>query len=381
MLNYYNNMKKIINSICILILSKKNEILLLRQKNKLEKEEFGLIWEIQNDSEDFNITIRKTLKKKLNINSKISNKDISLEDFGKFKLYKFKSYNNLEIEVETNKTIFVIETDISKEEFEKKIKKEIIFFKVDNLPNLISEHKKFIKDYFFECMDYTVKEIQKISIAVDIVILTIKDGVLKFLLTRRSKEPYKNLYSLPGGFISEKLSIENSAKDILKRDTSISDIYLEQLYTFGDISRDKRGRTISIAYYALLDYSKINLIYSKKYDEINWFSISQIKKLKFAFDHKKIIDLTIERIKNKIEYTNLAFQLLPEKFTLAELQDVYETILEQSLDKRNFRKKINELDMLIELEEFKKQGRMRPARYYKFKDRTKENILKVKKWI
>ena len=153
------------------------------------------------------------------------------------------------------------------------------------------------------------------------------------------------------------------------------------MYTFGDVNRDKRGRTISVAYYALIDSSKLNLIPSKKYDDINWFSLSEIKKLKFAFDHDKIIAQALDRIKNKIEYTNIAFQLLPEKFTLAELQEVYETILETKIDKRNFRKKIAELDMVIELNEYKKQGRMRPAQYYKFKERTKETILKANKWV
>ncbi len=222
---------------------------------------------------------------------------------------------------------------------------------------------------------------QNIVIAVDIVILTIKDGLLKVLLTKRTLEPYNHMYSIPGGLVENKISLENSAKNILTRDTSISDVYLEQLYTFGDVNRDKRGRTISVAYYALIDSSKLNLIPSKKYDDINWFSLSEIKKLKFAFDHDKIIAQALDRIKNKIEYTNIAFQLLPEKFTLAELQEVYETILETKIDKRNFRKKIAELDMVIELNEYKKQGRMRPAQYYKFKERTKETILKANKWV
>jgi len=222
---------------------------------------------------------------------------------------------------------------------------------------------------------------QNIVVALDIVILTIKDNLLKVLLTKRTIEPYIHRYSLPGGIVDEKLSLDEAAKNILKRDTNISDAFLEQLYTFGDLNRDKRGRTISVAYYALIDYSKLNLIPSKKYDEIGWYSLSDIKKMKFAFDHDKIIQIALDRIKNKIEYTNIAFQLLPEKFTLAELQQIYETILETSIDKRNFRKKIAELDMVVELNEYKKMGRMRPAQYYKFKERTKETILKANKWV
>ncbi len=242
------------------------------------------------------------------------------------------------------------------------------------------ERKVFKEEEYLQEYEYYSKQ-QKISLAIDLVIFTIKDKMLKVLVNKRLIQPYKNLFSIPGGFARAEVGLEQNAKNILFRDTNIDKVYLEQLYTFGELTRDKRGRTISIAYYALIDYNKVKLIPSEKYQFADWYSLSSIKKMEFAFDHKEIINMAIERIKNKIQYTNIAFQLLPEKFTLAELQDVYEIIIEEKLDKRNFRKKIFELDMIEELEEFKKDGRMRPAKYYRFKERTKETILKPKKWI
>lgn len=226
---------------------------------------------------------------------------------------------------------------------------------------VISELKMIQKEYEEESKK------QGISLAIDIVIFTIFNNDLKVLLNKRSNEPYKGLYALPGGFCLKETSLEDNAKELLFRDIGVKNIYLEQLYSFGDISRDIRGRTVSISYYALLDFDKIHIDLSQKFQDYKWCSLDEIKSLHLAFDHKKIIQYAQERIQNKIEYTNIAFQLLPKKFTFAQLQKTYEIILNTQLDKRNFRKKINELDLVKELDESIQQGRMRPAKLFTFK--------------
>ncbi len=258
--------------------------------------------------------------------------------------------------------------------------KGIFFYDKNNIPKIKKYYNKILEEYFFYYEDYTSKKVQNVSVTVDVVIFTIKDNSLKVLLAKRKKEPFKNSFSIPGGFIDIDKSLYDNAIEILKRDTNISKTYLEQLYTFGDTKRDPRGRVISVSYFALIDYSKLSLIPSEKYENLNWYSIEECEKLNFAFDHKKIIFYAFERIKNKIEYTNIAFQLLPEKFTLSELQKVYEIILGKKLDKRNFRKKIFEINLLEELKEYKKVGRMRPAKLYTFKNK-KETIMKAKKIV
>lgn len=226
-----------------------------------------------------------------------------------------------------------------------------------------SELQKIQKEYEAESKK------QGISLAIDIVIFTIKNNTLNVLLNKRSNEPHKNKYALPGGFCLKDISLEDNAKQLLKRDIGIDDIYLEQLYTFGDISRDSRGRTVSISYYALLDYNKITIDLSEKFLEYKWISILELESYSLAFDHKKIIEFAQERIQNKIEYTTIAFQLLPKKFTFAQLQKTYEIILDTTLDKRNFRKKIIELNLVEELDETIQEGKMRPAKLFKFKSK------------
>ena len=224
-----------------------------------------------------------------------------------------------------------------------------------------SELEKIQKEYQNEAKK------QNISVAIDIVILTIKNNTLKVLLNKRVNEPHKNKLALPGGFCLKDVSLEDNAKQLLKRDIGIDNIYLEQLYTFGDINRDIRGRTISISYYALVDFNKIEINLSQKFSEFNWVRLDELQNHSLAFDHIDIIQFAQERIKNKIEYTTIAFQLLPEKFTFTQLQKTYEIILNTQLDKRNFRKKIFELDLVEELDETIQEGRMRPAKLFRFK--------------
>jgi len=178
-------------------------------------------------------------------------------------------------------------------------------------------------------------------VTVNIVIFTIKDEELKVLLVKRIVEPYKNSWALPGGFIKINESLEDAAKRELFEETNVKNIYLEQLYTFGDPNRDPRTRVIAVTYFALIKNENINLKAKNQAKELQWFNVKKLPEL--AFDHKNIIDYAVQRLKYKLEYTTVGFKLLNKEFTLTELQRVYEIILNKKLDKRNFRKWIKPL--------------------------------------
>ena len=201
-------------------------------------------------------------------------------------------------------------------------------------------------------------------VAVDVVLFTIQDGQLKALLVRRSSLPFRGAWSLPGGFVRRDESVDEAAFRELQEETGITTVYLEQLYTFGDLDRDPRGRVIAVSYYAVVNWEQFQVKARTKLATTRWFSISRLPEL--AFDHKRIVGSALERLRNKVNYTSVAFQLLPKKFTLSELQQAYEVILGQRLDKRNFRKKMLQLGILKETGEHTVEGRSRPARLYSF---------------
>jgi 8-oxo-dGTP diphosphatase len=201
------------------------------------------------------------------------------------------------------------------------------------------------------------------NVAVDIVIFTIRDRALHVLLIRRGIPPFEGQYAIPGGFIHESEPLEEAARRELLEETGMSDVFLEQLYTFGDPRRDPRGRVITVAYYALMASGQRPLVAGTDAAEARWFPIDKLPEL--AFDHRRILDYALERLRNKLEYTTVGFQLLPEKFTLSELQAVYEAILCRHLDKRNFRRKMTLLRILKPLREWQHTGR-KPARFYTF---------------
>ncbi|MBI3321060.1 MAG: NUDIX hydrolase [Candidatus Omnitrophica bacterium] len=204
----------------------------------------------------------------------------------------------------------------------------------------------------------------KHAIAVDVVLFTIQGGTLKALLVKRQQGPYRGAWALPGGMVGHEESVDAAALRELQEETNIGNIYLEQLYTFGEPSRDPRGRVISVAYYALVNWQQFQLKARQRVSEANWFPIKRLPSL--AFDHQPIIDYALERLRNKINYTTVGFQLLPREFTLTELQSAYEVLLGQRLDKRNFRRKMLQLGILKGTREFKASGRQRPARLYTF---------------
>jgi 8-oxo-dGTP diphosphatase len=200
-------------------------------------------------------------------------------------------------------------------------------------------------------------------VAVDIVIFTIQSGELRVLLVKRGISPFAGQFAIPGGFVLENESLDQAALRELKEETGVADVYLEQLYSFGNPSRDPRGRVISVAYFALIAAGRAPLAAGSDAAEARWWAVGDLPTL--AFDHRAILDYSLERLRNKLEYTTVGFQLLPKKFSLSELQEVYEAILEKKLDKRNFRRKLQLLKVLRATREYRHSGR-RPARLYEF---------------
>ncbi len=210
-----------------------------------------------------------------------------------------------------------------------------------------------------------------IRVTVDVVIFTIRGGALHVLLVRRAAPPFPGRHAIPGGFVHEDESLETAARRELAEETGVRDVYLEQLYTFGDPGRDPRGRVVTVAYFALIASDETPLAAGTDAAEARWFPVASVPPL--AFDHRRILDYALERLRNKLEYTTVGFQLLPDKFTLVELQAVYEAILGRRLDKRNFRRKIDLLGIVRPLREERRTGR-KPARLYRFSARRFEKL-------
>jgi len=206
------------------------------------------------------------------------------------------------------------------------------------------------------------------TVAVDLLIFSINDQKLKVLLLNISQGPYKNKWALPGALVGIDVSLDNSAKNILEDKAGIKGVHLEQLYAFGGVNRDLRGRSISVAYMALVDSDKHSPETTNYYSEIKWIEIDNLPKL--AFDHRDIINYGIDRLRGKLEYSNIAFGLLPKEFTLPEMKNIYEIILGTPVDKRNFYKKIKQLNILDETNKERLGPKNKPAKLYKFKKRT-----------
>jgi len=210
------------------------------------------------------------------------------------------------------------------------------------------------------------------AVTTDCVIFGFDGGELKVLLIERTSTTYNDFWALPGGFINMDEDAEACARRILKEETSLENIYIEQLYTFSDIDRDPRYRVISIAYYALVKLSDYFIYAGRGVNHIQWFSLSEVPTL--AFDHAGILEMAKQRLKGKIKYQPVGFELLPEKFTLPELHRLYEIILETSLDRRNFRKKILGTNLLIDYNELVKNVPNRAAKLYGFDKQKYEEL-------
>lgn len=212
---------------------------------------------------------------------------------------------------------------------------------------------------------YNPADYDRPSVTVDVVLFAFREHDLKVLLVQRKKGPYQGFWAIPGGFIEMDETLEQAAQRELREETSVSGVYLEQLYTFGDPDRDPRTRVISVAYFALVGADQAYSVRGgDDAADARWWSMYDLPKL--AFDHERILHYALQRLRWKLEYTALGFLLLPDTFTLSELQAVYETVLHETLDKRNFRRKILAADILEETGSYREGGQHRPAKLYRF---------------
>ena len=212
------------------------------------------------------------------------------------------------------------------------------------------------------------------ALTVDCVIFGLDESSqLKILLIRRASDPFKGAWALPGGFVEMDEDLEAAALRELAEETGVKDVFIEQLYTFGQPGRDPRGRVVSVAYFALVNLEEHPVQAASDADHVDWFEIDQLPKL--AFDHDRIVEVAVGRLRAKVRYQPIGFELLPEQFTLSQLQKLYETVLGvEELNKRNFRKRI--LDMGILEEAGKQEGvAHRPAVLYRFNKAKYEQLV------
>jgi len=212
------------------------------------------------------------------------------------------------------------------------------------------------------------------ALTVDCIIFGLDKDDLKVMLIQRDIEPFEGQWALPGGFVHVDETLDEAARRELKEETGIRNVFLEQLYTFGDVNRDPRERVVSVAYYALISLEGHKIKASSDARNAAWFSITDMPAL--AFDHERIFEMALQRLKGKIRYQPIGFELLPKKFALSELQRVYELILEKPLDKRNFRKKILSMDILKSLDEIQQDVSHRAARLYSFDEAEYRQMVK-----
>ncbi len=211
------------------------------------------------------------------------------------------------------------------------------------------------------------------AITVDSVIFGFDEGDLKVLLIKRGEEPYIDAWALPGYFVREEENLIEAANRVLEELTNLKNVYLEQVSTFGDYDRHPIGRVVTVAYYSLIKIQDYNVQASSIAKKTKWHSIAKLPRL--AFDHQDIVDACFTRLKQRVRTRPVGFELLPPKFTLTELQHLYEAILETNLDKRNFRKKILSMNLLIDLKEMQAGVAHRPARLYQFDQQKYEQFI------
>jgi 8-oxo-dGTP diphosphatase len=205
------------------------------------------------------------------------------------------------------------------------------------------------------------------ALAVDTMIFAIREGKLSVLLIQIGSGPYQGKWALPGGMVQIDETLDVAAKNVLEKKAGIKGLHLEQLYSFSALNRDVRGRIISTAYFALVDSDKFDVTTMDYYVAIEWREVDKLPVM--AFDHKEMVGYGVERLRAKIEYSNIVYGLLPKEFTLTEMQNVYEAIIGHTIDKRNFRKKILALNILTETDKEQTGLKNRPAKLYKFKKR------------
>jgi len=212
------------------------------------------------------------------------------------------------------------------------------------------------------------------ALTVDCVVFGLDDQDLKVLLIQRDLDPFAGKWALPGGFVHEEETLEDAARRELREETGLNRVFLEQLYTFGDPRRDPRERVVTVAYYALVNIRDHRVRASTDARNAAWFAVTDLPSL--AFDHDLILETARERLRGKLSYQPIGFELLPRQFTLFQLQRLYETILEKPLDKRNFRRKILAMGLLQETDEIEQDVAHRAARLYRFDEAKYRRLAK-----
>jgi 8-oxo-dGTP diphosphatase len=210
------------------------------------------------------------------------------------------------------------------------------------------------------------------ALTVDCVVFGFDDCGLKILLIERALPPFAGQWALPGGFVRIDETLEQAARRELAEEAGLTRVFLEQLYTFGDVDRDPRERVVSVAYYALVKLSDHRAQAATDARQAAWFDVGKLPKL--AFDHAKIIGAAHRRLQGKVRWQPIGFELLPERFTLRQLQRLYEVVLDRPLDKRNFRKKVLAMGLLEELDEFETGVARRAARLFRFDKKRYERL-------
>ena len=217
-------------------------------------------------------------------------------------------------------------------------------------------------------------EYPRAALAVDCVVFGLDDEDLKVMLIERGQAPFKGRWALPGGFVRLDETLDEAARRELEEETGLKRLFLEQLYTFGGIKRDPRERVVSVAYYALCNLRDHKVQGATDAANAAWFGLHDLPSL--AFDHDDILATAVERIRGKVRYVPIGFELLPRKFTLTQLQKMYEKILDRELDKRNFRKKVLGMGILEETDEVQQDVAHRAARLYRFDEQAYKRLVK-----
>lgn len=216
---------------------------------------------------------------------------------------------------------------------------------------------------------------QNPSLAVDIVLFGYHENKLSVMLLNRKEEPFKDQWTLPGGFIQMEETLLQVCERIMKTKTGLDKLFLEQLYSFDEIGRDPRGRVVSISYFGLINPHKFEVVAGNMANDVKWFPVKKLPK--FGFDHKKIFTIAMERLKAKILYNPIGFELLDETFTMTELHELYECILGLEIDRRNFRRKILDSEYIVATGTKREGLKNRHPDLYRFNKDLKQNNFQL----
>ncbi|HEX7042352.1 MAG TPA: NUDIX domain-containing protein [Patescibacteria group bacterium] len=225
-------------------------------------------------------------------------------------------------------------------------------------------HTKQIR-YTDESQKRDIKRLEKPAISVTLLIFSIHQNALQLILIKRLRDPFKNFWSIPGDIIYIDESLKDATRRVLFEKTGLKDVYLEQVHALGTVDRDPRGRVVTIAYLALLPFEKVDLTTAPNALHASWVNVKKLPEL--AFDHKRIVKLALDKIRKEIEYTDLAKNFLSKEFRLSDLQSIYEIVGNKKIDKRNFRKKLASLNLVVPTGKIYKEGSHRPAKLYRFR--------------